>query len=190
MAVTFIVEDGTGVTGANSYVEVESPNDFVQDYLDEYALDPDGKWLALGGDVPAKQTAARIATQYVDNLGCNENFIGTQKLATQGLRWPRTFAQVGIFILDPDTVPIQIQQAVASLCVIALDGPIYVDNFSDADGNQRRKKIQIGAGGGIVIDKTFSPSVNKNTKIFQQVDALLCDLLLGGGEGVITIRRG
>jgi len=188
MAVVFIVEDGTGVTGANSYVDVVDPNDTVQDYLDEYALDPTDLWGAAA-DLD-KQTAARIATQYVDNLGCNENFIGTQKLATQGLRWPRTFAQVGIFILDPDTVPIQIIQAVSSLCVIALSGPIYVDNFSDSQNNQRRKKIQLGAGGGIVIDRTFAPSVNKNTKIFQQVDALLCDLLLGGGEGVITIRRG
>lgn len=187
MAVTFIVEDGTGVTGANSYVEVVTPDD-VQDYLDEYALDQDDLWENASD--AAKQTAARIATQYVDDLGCNDNYIGDKKLETQGLRWPRVSAEVSNFILDPDTVPLKITQAVSSLCVIALDGPIYVDNFSDAQNNLSRKKIQLGAGGGIVVDRTFAPSVNKNTKIFQQVDALLCDLLLGGGEGVIAIRRG
>jgi len=188
MAVQFIVEDGTGVTGANSYVTVVDPNDIVQDYLDEYFLDPTDLWGAASDS--EKQTAARIATQYVDNLGCNENFIGCKNTLTQGLRWPRTGAQVGNFFLENDEVPIQIIQAVSSLCVIALSGPIYIDNFRDTDNNQIRKKIQVGSGGGIVIDKLYAPAVDKNTKIFQQVDALLCDLLLGGGEGVIAIRRG
>ena len=59
MAATFIVEDGTGKSDANSYITEAAADQYVENHSGDAA------WLA--GQQADKEKALRLATQYIDN---------------------------------------------------------------------------------------------------------------------------
>ena len=68
----FIVEDGTGVSGANSYVEVS----FVNDYLSERNRASENSWNTLSS--AAKQANIIAATDYIEQRW-GQRFLGNKK---------------------------------------------------------------------------------------------------------------
>lgn len=75
----FIVEDGTGVAGATSYLSVEDADLFHEDalYSDE--------WLEDTLTLPRKERALMAASRMLDDLW---RWRGVSVTATQGLDWP------------------------------------------------------------------------------------------------------
>jgi hypothetical protein len=71
-----ITEDGTGVTGANSYIDVA--------FLDAWALSRNYSLVAY--DTTQKEAAIQIASQ--DWTDLNHNFKGDALTTTQGLKMP------------------------------------------------------------------------------------------------------
>lgn len=97
----FVVEDGTGLTDANSYVEV--------DYADEYHSDR-GNTAWTGTDA-VKQSALVKATDYIEQAYAGR-WIGDALTDDQSLSWPR----------DAEGVPDKLAQAVCLLALEALAG--------------------------------------------------------------------
>lgn len=72
----FTVEDGTGVTGANSYVSVATFQ----------AYGADRQWT-LPNDTPTLEALLINATDWMETR--NREYVGIPSLPTQGLSWPR-----------------------------------------------------------------------------------------------------
>jgi hypothetical protein len=116
----FVVEDGTGVTGATSYASVE----FADAYFDERGNEV---WAAIA-DVADKQRYLIQATDYIE-LVFGRRFIGEMGLTSQALSWPRQYA--GSY---PKTaVPINLQNATAEYAMRAINGPLLPDPQVDAN---------------------------------------------------------
>lgn len=102
MAFVFTVEDGTGITAANSYVAVAT--------ADDYFLVDTGfaaTWLAYTS--LQKQYALAWASRILDQ---KVQWRGVKAVAASGLAWPRqgTHSKDGVAI-DDDVVPLQVKQA-------------------------------------------------------------------------------
>lgn len=87
MTITIVVEDGSGVTNANSYVSVADARIYASNRGVELPLDDD-------------ELAAMLirSTDYLEAQACR--FQGKPTSTTQALQWPRT----GVF-LNEDEVP-------------------------------------------------------------------------------------
>ena len=76
----FTVEDGTGVSGANSYGSVADANTHWSDRTDD-----DDVWE--NADTSDKESALIDATDYIEGT---YSWIGEKKSKDQGLGWPRS----------------------------------------------------------------------------------------------------
>lgn len=78
-----IVEDGTGLPNADSYVSLADADAYL-------ALYGHAEWsAATDADAQVrKEVALRRATRFVDNL-CQSGWIGRRFTSTQALDWPR-----------------------------------------------------------------------------------------------------
>lgn len=86
-----VIEDGTGVTGADSYATVEQ--------LQEYA---DNRGITVTGN---PEHLLRRAMDYVETL----SFIGTPTSRDQLLQWPRSWVSLGGWgYMGADEIPAQL----------------------------------------------------------------------------------
>ena len=94
-----IVEDGTIVENANSYVDVT----FVDTYATAFGYDT---WA---GTTEEKEAAVLKSAIYVDS----KNYVGGIVSGVQEMSWPRTGAIVNGFLIDTDIIPTKIKNAQA-----------------------------------------------------------------------------
>lgn len=85
MAATLVVEDGTGLSTANSYATAANGDTYHDKHY--YATD----WT--GATTSNKEKALMMATRLIDD---SYQFKGTKKVYTSALQWPREAA------IDPD----------------------------------------------------------------------------------------
>lgn len=167
-----IVEDGSGLPDADSYVEVS--------YIDTYAA-AYGKtgWAAL--TEPDKEIKARQATQFADNMYLNEfNPLKTD----QRLAVPATNMKIRG---NPVTgVPVQLKDAIAELAVIAITTSL-VDVQTARNAVQRTVKV-----GDVSKSETFANDGYR--KVFHPVEMLLRPILgnttkIGDGVSQFEMQR-
>ena len=101
-----VVEDGTVVAGANSYVSVAEADAYLESNLSAYPT-----WIAF--DVGDKGSLLQWATRYLDQRA---RWYGTKTDADSALRWPRS----GVYdrdsnLIDDDTMPSQLKVAVIEM---------------------------------------------------------------------------
>lgn len=102
MAFTFIIEDGTGVASANSYVTVAEANDYIESNAKAFLA-----WKVLGASKQERLLA--WATRYIEY---RMDFCGTKLNVANTLAWPRTGAYDHENNLIADTtIPIRLKQA-------------------------------------------------------------------------------
>ena len=141
-----VAEDGTGLTNANSYVDLT----WVDSY---FAGRGNIEWAdATDND---KLVALIKATDYLDVV---YNFVGTKASSTQALEWPRAGAEdkygeplVGI--------PTILKKAAAELALRALSTTLLDD--TDFSGRVKRERVEGAveveyAGDGVLQQKTFT----------------------------------
>lgn len=114
-----IVEDGSGVQGAEAWASVA----YVDDYWSKrphraYAA----QWAALATGI--KEGTIREATALIN--GMDDQFVGVRRGFVQGLCWPRTEAYDDAGYPLPD-VPEQLLQATAELAVRAFANELRED---------------------------------------------------------------
>ena len=160
---TIIVEDGTGVAGANSYV--------TEAELTTYATDR-GVTLTGSPDVLIIQ-----AMDYVEV----QSFKGEKASETQALEWPRTGVYIDGVLIDSDAIPDQLK---ALEMRVALD----IDAGSDPSGVSSQNVKQETVFGAVSVTYQDGSGVSNVSK---QATALLSKLTVGGG-GVnqFSVMRG
>lgn len=126
----FVVENGTGLTTANSFASVAA--------ADTYHTDRGNTaWAAL--DNAVKQNLLIKATDYLMNSAVFP-WKGTAKTATQALVWPRTgvIETNGLAVAD-NAVPYKVMLATADLALIANTTTLQPVGTTAAAGVKRRK---------------------------------------------------
>lgn len=109
MAITLIVEDGTGVEGANTYMSLEDADEAAANTA--YAE----SWDELEDE--AKKLYLLVFTEMLDN---RFRYYGKILFDTQSLQWPRTknYDDKGR-IIPPGTIPPQLIGALLYLILLA-----------------------------------------------------------------------
>lgn len=158
-----VIEDGTGVVGANSYA---SEND-----ADTYFEDRDNTdWNNYSG-TGDKEAALIRATTALDNM-YRYQYTGYRTFGRdQMLEWPRTAAYdyEGILI-DTQEIPIEVIQSTCEFAVRELMDPNSILGDLEQGGNL----IQSLQAGSVSI--TYAGASNPNT-VYQTVDTIMSKLL-------------
>lgn len=109
-----IVEDGSGKSDANSYVDLA--------YVDNYfAVRNNTAWA--GYSIGERKSALIKGAAYIDQ----SDFIGIKITADQAMQWPRHDARVDGFILDSDAIPKSLNDAQCEAALRAAAGEIMPD---------------------------------------------------------------
>ncbi len=165
-----IVEDGTGVVGADSYATVAA--------ADAYHLARgNAAWAAATN--PQKEAALINAASYLDAV---YKYVGYRATTTQGLQWPRIVETypVVINVNVASWPPMGVITAAYELALRALSGSLAPDPVYDASGGTVTstsvevgpiKKAQVISGGG----QSAAWSVRK----YPMVEALLRGYVVG-----------
>lgn len=107
MAITIIIEDGSGVVSANSYTTVSG----CDAYLERYG---EASWASSSITTTMKQNALLKAMKYLDYLPWK----GKRVSSDQALSWPRSgVVNADGYDVDEDVVP---QEVIAAQCELAL----------------------------------------------------------------------
>lgn len=167
----FIVEDGTGLENANSFVSVE--------YADEYfALRGYEEWNAGDPTDQQKEAWLIIASEYT-NL---KKFRGTAKTENQRLQFPRILAGFA-------EMPEILLNAVCEYALRAKQNVLIPDPKYDASGMRIIKQTSSLVTG---MNKSVEYDANSPfilTRYFPYPDQLLEPLLLDVGGNVSFLRR-
>jgi len=163
---SLIVEDGTGVAGAESYVTLA----FADAYFGNRThLTIAVTWNAETDDAK-KEGALREASAYLD-AKYGAYYKGTVAGAVQGLLWPRTgAADSADFALQP--IPSELQRASCELAARALSEPLASD---DARGG----KVKRLKAGSVEIEYADGAPV---ATVYGIVDGIM-EPLLNGKQG-------
>ena len=164
----FAVEDGTIVTGANSFVTVA--------YADTYHGDR-GNTAWTGTDA-VKEAALIKATDYIEQV-YQSRWVGYLVDSDQPLSWPRTYNIHGSFHVDFDIsgdIPDRLKQAV---CILALEA-LSDDLNPVLDRAVKREKVD-------VIEVEYMDHASERKKR-PAIDGLLRAYLRGGTMSVPAVR--
>lgn len=170
MAYQFIVEDGTGVPNANSYVTVEEADDYLVQNIHVSE-----KWAAL--DLETKQYLLSWASRYLDQ---HATWRGYPTFPTARLQWPRSYVRVNGYLVDPHTIPQVIKDATCELARYLLDS-----DLGDVRGQDGLEKIKVD-----VIEITFNVGY-RLPKTPPELNWMLrgYGVLVGSGSTFAPIRR-
>ncbi len=156
-----VVEDGTIVPGANSYVS--------EAYLSTYAT---SRGITITGDT--EELLIR-AMDYTESL----SFIGTKYTRDQPLQWPRVDVIIDSYYVDVTTIPDELKKG---LCEVALSIDSGNDPLSDIARLQDRVKV-----GEIEVEYSSSSATTTSRKISTH----FAKITIGGVSGAsMTVDRG
>lgn len=96
-----VIEDGSGVEGANSYVSVAEARAWAV-----------VRGLTFGSDAITEQALLK-AMDYVESL--RSRFSGSKTSATQALQWPRTGATLDGALMEDDFIPVELKNGLIQL---------------------------------------------------------------------------
>ena len=157
-----IVEDGTGLTTAESYLSVAD----TDTYNTKYTASAD--WIAATND--EKERSLRVATQYID-LQYGGRWRGTRTNETQALDWPRADVEDDDgFEIDEDAIPTDLEHATAEAALRDIAGDDLLAIETEGDITADRIKV-----GPIEVDQEFSnPKPQQST--YPKIDRYLRSL--------------
>lgn len=171
MPYTFTVEDGTGLSAANSYVSVTEANDYL---IQNNFVFP--TWDAIeSGD---KQKVLSWASRYLDQKA---RWNGEKTVKESGLRWPRKGVEdVDGEEIPEDVIPIQLKQATIEMARYLLDSDRSADRGQDG-----LKEIQVD-----VIKLVFDNSY-RLPEVPNEINNILRGLgvIISGPNSFAKIRR-
>lgn len=168
---SFVVEDGTGLSTANALASVA--------FVDTFWTDRGGN-AAWAGATAVKEAAIVKATDYLMGQ-LRYRWRGTKKTAAQALMWPRTgaYERDGQAVAET-IVPARVQQAVAFLAPRLVGKALEVE-LPDLDRGGRVTSKSIAG----VISTSYADDAPIG-KVIQYVDGLLMPLLHGSEQEVFA----
>ena len=174
----FVVEDGTGLTNATSYVSVADADDYLTVKPDAVIAD----WVALTSG--QKQDYLMWATRLLDQRG---TFQGQKTVEESALRWPRAWVYDRDSLLLPDDeIPEQIEAATVEIAFNLLDQS--VDPSSPGSGSSGGIK---SLKADVVEIEYFEGGSASNNAFPKGINDILAPLgsISGGGPGFGRIVR-
>ena len=159
---SLIVEDGSVVTGAESYISVADATTYN-------TARGNAAWAALTTDA-LREAALRKATDFMRQV-YRSRWQGYKVNEDQALDWPRYDVEVEGYAVDSDIVPTEVKNACAELALKASAAELNPDL---TQGVAREKVGQIE----VEYDKA-SPQFTR----YRAIDALLSPYLKAGGGG-------
>lgn len=184
MALTLVVEDGTGKSDANSYVSVADCDAYHDKHL--YATD----WTSASGST--KDKALAMATMAID---ANMDYYGWKKTSDQALLWPRVRVNdkeiydvtvgadlsVSNYYFNENEIPQQLKDAT---CEMARE-LIKSDRTQDEEG---KGISSLGVGSG-AVDVVFD-KMDKKQVFTDYIKRLLSPLgQVKGNRSTIKLYR-
>ena len=163
-----VVEDGTGLEDANTYVSLSECTNYHTDRSNS-------GWI---GEDAVKEAALIRATQYLDSH-YRRRFLGYRGAEAQALEWPRYDVEDDNGYWLDGEIPRDLKYATCELALRALNGELLDDQ--DRGGAVRRVKVG-------EIETEYSESAPAGT-IYRFVDEILGRLLSGGSGGGVRIAR-
>lgn len=164
MPSTLIVEDGTGITNADSYVASVDCDTYHANF---------GNAAWAGATQTAKDAALRQATQYLDS---HYRFTGYQLTYQQALLWPRSNVWIyGVYVRWPVK---RVVQACCELALRALTGKLQADVSDQVNLSEKVGDIEV----------RHAYSANAGQVRFAVVDDLLKPIATSGA-GVLRVER-
>ena len=156
---TIIVENGTVVAGANSYVSEAG--------LLDYATNR-GVTLTTALDVLIIK-----AMDYIESL----SFIGDKHTEAQPLQWPRDEVYIDRYYIERETIPKELKNGVYT-AALAIDAEL--DPLRIVERATKREKVD-------VIEVEYMDSAASET-IVRTISAALYKILRPGGHGGTSFR--
>lgn len=132
MAASFVVENGTGLSAANSLVSVADADQIDENFTSS------ATWVAATDEV--KQNALREATRY---LNYQYEWDGYKVDPDQGCQWPRyeTYDEDENAI-DSDVIPQRVKEACVYLAVrVVADGENLLPDFTNESKVKKTKEV-------------------------------------------------
>jgi len=157
-----IVEDGSVVANAESYISVANADTYIASYLNS------STWTAQS--TASKERFLRRATQYVDNR-YGPDFSGDRVDSDQVLDWPRANASIEGYLFESDAIPQQLKDAVCEVATKLNDGVLLTTDSED--GNIESEMVQVGP---IKVDTEYV-GTKEPLSVFPDVDLIIAPLL-------------
>lgn len=174
MSVSLIVEDGSGVAGANSYC--------TGAYARQYALNGGIQFPGTADD--ALIAYATQAVLYLETM--EPQFKGRPTYVGQELAWPRTNVYWRGMLLDHLSIPQRVVDAQVQLMIEVASGTVLLPTRSASNqggGFVTMEKVD-------VLETHYSETVGVlSAPIIKSVEALLLPFL-NRGIGLLTLERG
>lgn len=161
-----IVEDGTGLANAESYIAVADATTY-------HAARGNAAWAALASDTVREQ-ALRRATDYMEGA-YGSRWRGDRVSETQALSWPRSDAEFSGFEIASTVVPDAVKRACAELALRAAADDLL------ADASAQVTSETVGP-----ISVTYAPGARQGVA-YKAVDAMVSAYLKAGG-GIAVVR--
>lgn len=141
MVAAFVVENGTGLAAANSYLSEADADQYHEDYGNPAA------WTAL---TSAQKTEHLVkATRYLDGT-YQDRWKGTRNSRAQGLDWPRNFVQIDGFHLPTTPLPPSLADATAIMALSSAGEDVFPDVTNPGTLTAKSEKV-----GPIARSQTF-----------------------------------
>jgi len=173
------VEDGTGVAGANSYINQATAEAYFYDHGKDATA-----WNALSSD--EKDANLMVAAQYVDGK-YGHRFTGYRCYSTQGLEWPRLSAKGRDgWIIVSSIVPEVVKAAQAEIAHRITAGTEIAPDLTVDTSRVTKEKDAVGP---IVTEREYAdPYEGGMDPVFSMVDMILANVL-ATGEGHAELVR-
>jgi hypothetical protein len=171
-----IVEDGTGLANAESYISVLD----CDALLIQWGRSSEA-WVAL--DDATKEGLLRNSTMYIDSEYALK-FSGEVLNSTQALAWPRSNAyKVNGQSIPSDEVPVEVLRATSFVAVESVEGGVY----SDEDNGARIASESVGLGQS-ALTESKSYVGGKDSSYTSKSADLVLKPLLSGSKGRTVYR--
>lgn len=169
-----VVEDGTGLDTAESYISVADADDYHSKHGN----------AAWAGDAAVKGAALRKATAYLDGR-FRGKWKGTKGDADQALAWPRVGARdEDGYAIDDDAVPAAVERACAEAALLVITGTDLTPSLDRGTITQETNKV-----GDIEESKSYAGGGPERVRPTVIDDLLAGVTAAGTGGGMVFMDR-
>lgn len=175
--ITWIVETGAGLVGANSYATTE----YAGNYLAQ--LGQDAVWILR--TVEQRRTYLRQASAYIDDkFGARWN--GMRGTKAQGLDWPRTLAfdSRTTYTLDASEVPLKLQQATVEVALRFMAGTVLLPDSSSGSTGITAQTLSVGS---LSISRQYAGTASNDPPVVVVAELKLGGLFVAGGATAMVL---
>tara|TARA_Y100000310_G_scaffold344961_1_gene460802 strand:+ start:2551 stop:3063 length:513 start_codon:yes stop_codon:yes gene_type:complete len=165
-----IVEDGSGLATAQSYLSVAD--------ADTYHTAHSASTTWSGAAEADKEKALRLATQYLDAL-YGTRWVGSRWSLAQALDWPRSYVVLyDIYTISTSTIPQDLKDACAELALKQIADTDLIPDLTNP-GSVASESVSAGS---VSTSTTYVGGGKSQLKRYRLADNLLRQILKTGVE--------